>query len=465
MASWRQKAGCNNQDVGYVIHACIKSQLLTMRNYYTLPLVVLIVSLFTGCAGSRAMLSPFQGVWEYYVEDPEGERYAGTLMVRSVEGVVSGTISNNALSANKPLEDVVTMDNQLMFVFDAGSYGEIDVTVVVDEDTITGEFLVDAIGEMPLSGSRLSKEVNEVDAMVAENDAPPAISSHPDSAKIFTTDIPNFWAAFDAAQPEFNAAAFDELYISKGSPGVEGFVPNRIQNATNLADVVKNHQNYYTSIRQKTLKLVDLEPPIRKSFHAFKSLYPEAVFPDVFIVIGALNSGGTVSDRALIIGAEMFGKSEESVMDELSEWHQWAIKMPQEIHYTVAHELIHFQQHYPSATLLEQSIKEGSADFIGELISGKTANENIPTYADSREAALWQEFQEIMHGNDFAGWLYGGSGIEGRPADLGYWMGYKIVEAYYNKMGDKKQAIQDIINIEDASAFLEASGYSSQLPD
>ena len=407
-------------------------------------------------------MSPFQGVWEYYIEDPEGERYAGTLMVSSVEGVVSGTISNDALSAGKPLKNVVTLDNQLMFEFDAGSYGEIDVTVIVDENTITGEFLVDAIGEMPLSGSRLSKEEKE---MVVENDAPPAISSHPDSARIFTSDIPNFWAAFDAAQPDFNAAPFNELYISKGSRGVQGFVPNRIQNATNLADVVKNHQNYYASIRPKTLKLVDLEPPIRKSFHAFKSLYPEAVFPDVFIVIGALNSGGTVSDRALIIGAEMFGKSEESVMDELTEWHQWAIKMPQEIQYTVAHELIHFQQHYPSTTLLEQSIKEGSADFIGELISGKTANENIPTYADLREAELWQEFQQIMHGDDFAGWLYGGSGIDGRPADLGYWMGYQIVEAYYNKMDDKKQAVRDIINIEDATAFLEASGYSSQFSD
>ena len=46
---------------------------------------------------------------------------------------------------------------------------------------------------------------------------------------------------------------------------------------------------------------------------------------------------------------------------------------PENIPFIVAHELIHAQQRIPYKykILLEQCIIEGSADFIGELISGK----------------------------------------------------------------------------------------------
>ena len=38
-------------------------------------------------------------------------------------------------------------------------------------------------------------------------------------------------------------------------------------------------------------------------------------------------------------------------------------------------------------------------------------------------------------------------------------IGYKIVEAYYNKMEDKKAAIDKILNIKDYEAFTRESGY------
>ncbi len=128
----------------------------------------------------------------------------------------------------------------------------------------------------------------------------------------------------------------------------------------------------------------------------------------------------------------------------------------------VAHELIHIQQHYPIAppTLLSQSIKEGAADFLSELISGRHLSENVHAYANPREEALWREFQQRMHGKEYAGWLYSAS--EGRPQDLGYWMGYKITKAYYERADDKRQAINDILQIDDFDAFVTASGYAEK---
>ncbi|MBL7851112.1 MAG: hypothetical protein JNN04_09435 [Cyclobacteriaceae bacterium] len=66
-----------------------------------------------------------------------------------------------------------------------------------------------------------------------------------------------------------------------------------------------------------------------------------------------------------------------------------------------------------------------------------------------------------MNKKDYSGWLYGGN-QKGRPQDLGYWMGYQITKAYFDRMPDKKQAVSDILNIRNASQFLEASGYADR---
>jgi hypothetical protein len=46
-----------------------------------------------------------------------------------------------------------------------------------------------------------------------------------------------------------------------------------------------------------------------------------------------------------------------------------------------------------------------------------------------------------------------------RPGDLGYFIGYRIAQAYYNKQTDKAAAVRAIIEVFDADAFLAASGY------
>ncbi|SDE42752.1 hypothetical protein SAMN04487996_10517 [Dyadobacter soli] len=40
-------------------------------------------------------------------------------------------------------------------------------------------------------------------------------------------------------------------------------------------------------------------------------------------------------------------------------------------------------------TLLSHPIKEGMADFIGELISGKTANQRLHIWAVGNEQKVW----------------------------------------------------------------------------
>ncbi|NEM98820.1 hypothetical protein GXP69_14040 [Pontibacter sp. BT327] len=67
-----------------------------------------------------------------------------------------------------------------------------------------------------------------------------------------------------------------------------------------------------------------------------------------------------------------------------------------------------------------------------------------------------------MLGTDISNWLYNGLKSTDKPGDLGYYMGYKICEAYYNNSEDKKQAIKEILDIKDHQAFLEKSGYATK---
>jgi hypothetical protein len=42
---------------------------------------------------------------------------------------------------------------------------------------------------------------------------------------------------------------------------------------------------------------------------------------------------------------------------------------------------------------------------------------------------------------------------------MGYYIGYVITKAFYDKASDKKKAIQEILNIKDCKDFLKRSGY------
>ena len=102
---------------------------------------------------------------------------------------------------------------------------------------------------------------------------------------------------------------------------------------------------------------------------------------------------------------------------------------------------------------------------MGELLSGKTINDHLRVYGDAHEAELWRSFSMAMNGSDLSLWLYNGgaaSGTDGRPADLGYYVGARITAAYFDKQTNKKQALRDILTIRDFGQFLNARGYAAK---
>ncbi len=279
------------------------------------------------------------------------------------------------------------------------------------------------------------------------------VNDDPDRARIITSDVDLFWDVLDRSTAHNRAELLQGEYIEGGTVGVRDFVPNRILSGRALAEkIAEEPQRYSPQVRERSAQVLDFERPIRAGFYALKYLYPPAVFPDVYFVIGRLNSGGTASQNGLIIGVEMYAHDDEAMR-----------RLPN----IVLHEAIHFQQNNARVTnLLGQSFIEGAADFVAELAVGGHTNHAVHEFADPRQKDIWQRFSLVMLeplGSEATeGWLYGGSVYKDGPSDLGYYVGYKICEAYYENASNKRRAIYDILNTKDFEAFLAVSGYADR---
>ena len=288
-------------------------------------------------------------------------------------------------------------------------------------------------------------------------------NTDPDAAKFVTSDIDLFWAAYDKAKPENDLIVYRDEYLKKGSIGLQEFMRLRIGTSCNIVNAINASPKYYAALREYSLKVAGYEKQTRASFYKLKEIYPVAVFPDVYFVVGRMSSAGTLSDKGLLIGVDMFGKNGSAPVDELGAWHKAVVSSVDRLPFIVAHELIHYQQKTAeNGSLLARSINEGVPDFIAELIAGDTINPHLHKYANPIEKELWLEFKKEMSGKDVSNWLYQGDQAKEKPADLGYWMGYKIAESYYRNAKDKKQAIKDMLEIKDFAKFLTDSRYEEK---
>lgn len=264
-------------------------------------------------------------------------------------------------------------------------------------------------------------------------------SDNPLDAVFETKDSKNFWEAFDKMDKSKENPFV--AYMQNGSPGVKGFTENRILNADSLFSAVKKRKADYELSRNVLDGLPSKEKRVRAIYSALKYWYPKAKFPPIYFVYGRFNSGGTSSPEGIIIGTEKLQN-----LDGISG--------------LIAHELIHYQQKIEGKDmLLKWCLLEGGADFIGELISGESIDKFEYKYGEQNLDKLCQEFVARLKNPDYQDWLYGTSKKDERPNDLGYWIGYKITEAYFNKQKDKQKAIEEILNIKDPMQFLKQSGF------
>ena len=285
----------------------------------------------------------------------------------------------------------------------------------------------------------------------------------PENAKHVTTiDIDHFWSAFDNLKNCKTYAdsvnIIQRQYLDKATNGLLDFIQVRDLSADKFVDAIAKNASYYESVRNNTYQAKKAEPIVEEVFARFKEIYADFKPFKVCFAIGIKNTGGTVSNQFVLIGAEIT-TSTDKVDSADSDY------IIQKIKGMVAHECVHTQQKpYADSDaiqcpLLYQSIKEGSCDLIAELITGKPRNNE---YGEKNENKLWTEFKNELCNQNIGNWLYNGNTFKDKPGDLGYFIGYEITKEYYNNAKDKKQAVVDIIGMSNPIQFLDKSKYDQK---
>ncbi|MCJ2185598.1 gliding motility protein GldB-related protein [Novosphingobium beihaiensis] len=280
------------------------------------------------------------------------------------------------------------------------------------------------------------------------------------TAEIRTSDVARFYAIYDAAKGKPSAEVLQREYIEGGTDGVRQFVPYRIVSGEALAKAIAGNPEVYDHARQCLNVLPTVSARLKNAFRKLAELDPDATFPPVTILIGRNNSGGTTGESGVLIGLEVTCRSnwlEADLSDRLL--------------HLIAHEYGHIQQ-APElndgtipANLLKQSLTEGVAELMAWLTSGSVSNTHLANWTKGHEREIEGKFLLDKDSTDISAWLYNGPGTPEHPGDLGYWVGYRIAKAYYQKAKDKRAALRVLLKLEDPDAILAQSGWHPGMTD
>ncbi len=289
--------------------------------------------------------------------------------------------------------------------------------------------------------------------------------------KVCTDDIVRFWDAYDrlsqAPTKEDSIGIFQTYYLDKASEGFKKFIKVRDLTAERYVHVVQVCPEFWESIRTATLEIGEYIPAITAQFDKYKAAFDDFEEPKLCFAIGVLSTGGTVTGNWLLLGTEMMVADSTTRNEMLNPWLRNIMGVEPQVLEFVAHETVHIQQRYGpgmvwaylNRRLLAMSIIEGAADFVAELVTGSTINKQVHEYGNAHEAELKTDFASVLYSNDIQDWLYNGGKSKTGQADLGYFIGYKICERYYEQSDNKRKALRTIVKTNNYKRLMKRSGY------
>ncbi len=269
---------------------------------------------------------------------------------------------------------------------------------------------------------------------------------------IETTDVDRFYKVYDAADGRPTAEALQHDYLDPGSDGLHELARLRKVTGQSIAEAIAKRPGIYTKARD----CVDALPRVRERLvvvlRKLGALYPEARFPPITIAVGRSKPVGVGGrDTGVQIGLEALCATDWINPD-----------IEDRFVGVIAHEYAHVQQavafsETDNATVLAASLEEGAAEFVAELTTGSVSYAYLRGLTAGREKEIETAFAADADKTDLSNWLY--NSTPEKPADLGYWVGYRIVKSYYQHADDKRQALRDIFEMTDPKEFLAKSGW------
>jgi Predicted Zn-dependent protease (DUF2268) len=279
-----------------------------------------------------------------------------------------------------------------------------------------------------------------------------AISDVTGGPVIQIEEVNRFYAVYDAADGHPSAEQLQRDYLDPGSAGLHTFAKIRGITGASIAATLAKTPTIYSDAKQCAAVLPQVRERLNAAMRKLAELYPNARFLPVTIAVGRgrpVAAGGPTD--GVMVGLEA-----------LCGVKYFDANLEDRFVHVIAHEYIHVQQSKSLAddehpTVLEVSLLEGAAEFMGEMISGGVGNPGVWAEAKGHETEIETAFVPDEDKTDLSKWVY--NGTLDKPGDLGYWVGYRIVKSYYQQAADKHRAIRDIFEMTDPKAFLAKSGW------
>lgn len=301
----------------------------------------------------------------------------------------------------------------------------------------------------------------------------------PENQKLRTTiDVKHFWEAYDELKRsksyQDSVNIIQKNYLDRATNGLKEFQKVRYFSAEFFIERIKKYKKFYESVRNNT-QLICEAYNFSSIISEFTQLYPESKPTKIAFTIGPMSTGGTISGNYLLIGLEMIAGDKNCDVSEITNENLKSDILSRSnqsdvinfVKETISHEYIHTQQKSIDTDacqcyLLENIIKEGVASYISEKLLMKRTTEvrsRASLYTTENEKQLWQELKSQLCTKDLSNWLFNGSKSKDRPGDLGYRIGYKIAESYYENSTDKQQTIKEMVEMDNPLLFLDKSKY------
>ncbi|MEZ5059236.1 MAG: hypothetical protein R2879_19545 [Saprospiraceae bacterium] len=272
---------------------------------------------------------------------------------------------------------------------------------------------------------------------------------------IVSTDIANFWKAFDAIDNlEDSVQQLDYLktvFIDKASKGQKRMMEARGYTPEEYLKSILTKKQFWNSIRKNTEELEPFNKAIMKGVAQLKEVYPSLKPSTIYYTMGNHRSPGTGVDDMVLLGTEFALGDLKTVTSELPEHLQnyYKINPVEHLSFLCVHEYVHTQQHPMVHNLLSLTLYEGIAEFVAIKATGQSSPWKAFITGPENEERVKQRFEaDMFNPNSIYNWLWNSPNNEFGTSDLGYFVGYQIASRYYDAATDKKVAIKTLIEMD-----------------
>lgn len=305
-------------------------------------------------------------------------------------------------------------------------------------------------------------------------------NSNSTTQQVVTTDIHNFWEAYDLITATSDSATqyqyLDSLFIQKGTPGLVGVMQARNYSPQEYLHAINHYPKFWASIRPNMQLADELSGELQDGIEKFREIYPDLKPAKIYFTVGAFRTGGTTIDSTVMIGSEISLADSSTVTSEFPEnlahlKTHFATNPNKHLVFLNVHEYVHTQQNPRVFNILSLTLYEGVAEFVAHKALGIPSPIPQIEFGKTHAQRIREVYEtEMFYNNLLYKWLDGSAPNEFGMRDLAYYVGYQICENYYEQAANKAQAIKTMIELDytDEAAvddFITKSGYFSATLD